>query len=146
MGEAGTAAFRLPLPDGWADHTAVTLAGPVGADGAVPNIVVTQAMLCASMGLGGFADGQQNLLRDQTNTYELLSNEHADVAGESALIRMIRFTVGESDPLRQLQAFLVQDGVGYAITCTTSEAGFAQAEADFRACIDGFALTVKSSS
>ncbi len=64
------------------------------------------------MGLGGFADGHAHLLRDQVDSFELLSNGWETVDGQRALVRMVRFRVGESEPLVQLQAFTVRDGLG----------------------------------
>ena len=69
-----TDAFDLPLPAGWSDRTAVTIAAPGGADGYVPNLVITREALCDGMGLAGFADGHANLMRDQVDACELLSN------------------------------------------------------------------------
>ncbi len=37
--------FELPLPEGWSDRTAVTLAGPASVGGYVPNVVVTREAL-----------------------------------------------------------------------------------------------------
>ena len=136
----GTDAFRLPLPDGWADHTVVTIAGPALDDGFVPNVVVTCQLLCRSLGLGGFADGQQNLMRDEVARYELLANEHRAIAGERALVRIVRFRLDEDALFRQLQAFLVHDGVGYTISCTASEQHFDQVERAFAEVLDGFRL------
>ena len=136
----GTDAYRLPLPDGWADHTAITVAGVAAADGVVPNVVVTRQLLCQGLGLGGFADGQQNLMRDQVDRYELLANEPREIAGVRALVRTARFELGDGPPLRQQQAFLLHDGVGYTISCTASDAGFDDVEETFVSILDGFQL------
>ena len=140
VSSVGTDAYRLPLPDGWADRTAVTISGAASADGVVPNVVVTRQLLCASLGLGGFADGQQNLMRDEVDRYELLANEHREVAGARALVRTVRFALGGGPPLRQQQAFLLHEGSGYTISCTASESGFDEVEPAFAAILDGFEL------
>jgi len=131
-----TDAYQLPLPAGWSDRTAVTLAAPAAADGSVPNLVITREALCQGMGLGGFADGHANLMRDQVAAYELLSNGWETLDGERTLVRIVRFEVGES-VLMQLQAFFVRDGLGYAICGTATEQAFPEAEPAFREALDG---------
>ena len=74
----------------------------------------------------------RNLMRDQVDAYELLSNGWETLDGERALVRIVRFQVADSTPLVQLQAFLVRDGLGYAICGTATEAAFAEAEPAFR--------------
>jgi hypothetical protein len=137
-----TDAYQLPLPAGWSDRTAVTLAAPAAADGSVPNVVITREALCEGMGLAGFADGNAYLMRDQVDEFELLSNGWETLDGERALVRMIRFQVADSVPLMQLQAFLVRDGLGYVISCTATEAAFPEAEPAFRSALEGLRFTV----
>jgi hypothetical protein len=132
-----TDAYQLPLPAGWSDRTAVTLAAPAAADGSVPNLVITREALCGGMGLGGFADGHANLMSDQVDDFELLSNGWEELDGERTLVRIVRFQIAGSAPLVQLQAFLVRDGLGYAICGTASEAAFPEAEPAFREALDG---------
>jgi hypothetical protein len=133
-----TDAYLLPLPAGWSDRTAVTLSAPAAADGSVPNLVITREALCEGMGLAGFADGHENLLRDQVDSFELLSNGWETIDGRRALVRMVRFRVGESEPLVQLQAFMLLDGLGYVICGTATEQAFEGAEPAFREALDGF--------
>ncbi len=137
MATVRTDAYALPLPAGWSDRTAVTLAAPAAADGSVPNLVITREALCAGMALGGYADGHANLMRDQVDDYELLSNGWEELDGERTLVRMVRFRVGESVALVQLQAFLVRDGLGYTICGTATEGAFPAAEPAFREAMDG---------
>ena len=137
MATVRTDAYQLPLPAGWSDRTAVTIVAPAAPDGSVPNLVITREALCAGMGLAGFADGHANLMRDQVDAYELLSNAWEELGGERALVRTVRFQVADSAPLVQLQAFLVRDGLGYAICGTATEEAFANAEPAFREVLDG---------
>jgi hypothetical protein len=137
-----TDAYQLPLPAGWSDRTAVTITAPAAADGSVPNLVITREALCSGMGLAGFADGHANLMRDQVERYELLSNGWEALDGERALIRVVRFQVGDSAPLMQLQAFFLRDGLGYAVCGTATEEVFAQFERSFREVLDGLRFTV----
>ncbi|MDX6561322.1 MAG: hypothetical protein QOD65_1136 [Gaiellales bacterium] len=137
MATVRTDAYQLPLPAGWSDRTAVTMAAPAADDGSVPNLVITREALCGGMGLAGFADGHANLMRDQVDAYELLSNGWEALDGERTLVRMVRFQVGESVPLVQLQAFFVRDGLGYAICATATELAFPEAEPAFREALDG---------
>jgi hypothetical protein len=132
-----TDAYQLPLPAGWSDRTAVTIAAPAAADGSVPNLVITREALCNGMALGGFADGHANLMRDQVDAYELLSNGWEELDGERTLVRMIRFQIADSPPFVQLQAFFVRDGLGYAICGTATEEAFPEAEPAFREALDG---------
>jgi hypothetical protein len=130
--------FDLPLPDGWSDRTAVTLAGPASVDGYVPNVVVTREALCSNLGLGGFADGHLRLLRDQAEEVSVLSTEETQLGGTRAIVRTVRFRVGDSASLVQLQAFVVGNGMGYALVGTTGESAFADAEPSLRSIIEGF--------
>jgi hypothetical protein len=132
-----TDAYQLPLPAGWSDRTAVTIAAPAASDGSVPNLVITREALCGGMGLAGFADGHANLMRDQVDTYELLSNGWEALDGERALVRTVRFQLADAAPLIQLQAFFVRDGLGYAICGTATEEVFAEFEPAFRGVLDG---------
>jgi hypothetical protein len=137
-----TDAYQLPLPVGWSDRTAVTITAPAAADGSVPNLVITREALCGGMGLAGFADGHANLMRDQVGKYELLSNGWDELDGERALIRVVRFQVGDSAPLVQLQAFFLREGLGYAVCGTATEEVFAQYESSFREVLDGLRFAV----
>jgi hypothetical protein len=141
VSSVSAADFDLPLPDGWSDRTAVTLAGPASVDGYVPNVVVTREALCSNLGLGGFADGHLRLLREHAEEVSVLSTEETQLGGTRALVRTIRFRVGDSQALVQLQAFAVANGVGYALVGTTGETAFADAEPSLRTIIDGFRLT-----
>jgi hypothetical protein len=132
-----TDAYQLPLPAGWSDRTAVTIAAPAAADGSVPNLVITREALCDGMGLAGFADGHANLMRDQVDAFELLSNGWEELDGERTLVRMIRFRIADSAPFVQLQAFFVRDGLGYVACGTATEEAFAEAEPAFREALDG---------
>ena len=137
MATVRTDAFQLPLPAGWSDRTAVTIVAPAAADGSVPNLVITREALCDGMGLAGFADGHGHLMRDQVDGFELLSNGWETLDGRRALVRIVRFQIADSDWFVQLQAFLVHDGLGYAICGTATESAFPTAEAVFRETLDG---------
>ena len=137
MATVRTDAYQLPLPAGWSDRTAVTIVAPAAADGSVPNLVITREALCDGMGLAGYADGHANLMRDQVDGFELLSNGWEELDGQRALVRIVRFQVADTAPLVQLQVFLVRDGLGYAVCGTASETAFADAEPAFREVLDG---------
>jgi hypothetical protein len=136
--------FDLPLPAGWSDRTAVTIAGPVGVDGYVPNVVVTREALCSGLGLGGFAEGHLRLLREHAEEVSVLATEETQLAGNRALIRTVRLRIGDSPALLQLQAFVVANGIGYALTGTAGEGSFAAAEPDLRSVIEGFRLSTEA--
>jgi hypothetical protein len=132
--------FDLPLLDGWSDRTAVTLAGPASVDGYVPNVIVTREALCSSLGLGGFAEGHLRLLREHAEEVSVLSTEETQLGGTRALVRTVRFRVGDAPALVQLQAFVVANDLGYALVGTTGEASFADAEPALRTIFAGFRL------
>jgi hypothetical protein len=136
--------FDLPLPDGWSDRTAVTISGPVRVDGYVPNVVVTREALCSSLGLGGFAEGHLRLLREQAEEVSVLSTEETQLGGTRALVRTVRFRVGDSAPLVQLQAFVVANGIGYALVGTAGGETFPEAEPELRAIVEGFRLSTEA--
>jgi hypothetical protein len=132
--------FDLPLLDGWSDRTAVTLAGPASVDGYVPNVIVTREALCSGLGLGGFAEGHLRLLREHAEEVSVLSTEETQLGGTRALVRTVRFRVGDAPALVQLQAFVVANDLGYALVGTTGEASFADAEPALRTIFEGFRL------
>jgi hypothetical protein len=99
--------------------------------------VITREALCDGMGLAGYADGHASLMRDQVDSFELLSNGWEELDGERALVRIVRFELGDSPALVQLQAFFVRDGLGYVICGTATESAFAVAEPSFREVLDG---------
>jgi hypothetical protein len=136
--QARAAGYTVPVPAGWADRSVTTLTAPPTDEGYVPNVVVTREALCQGMGLGGFADGYQNLLVDQVSAYRVLSTEHAELGGERALVRTVRWQLGQEQPVVQLQAFCTRDGIGYAFVATAAEDGFADAEPAFREALAGF--------
>ena len=138
MGTVRATAFELPLPPGWADRTTVTVAGPRTQDGYIPNLVVTQEALCAGMGLHGFAEGHANLVQLHASEFAVLSREECELAGERALTRLVRWRLGDEPALVQLQAFVVRDGIGYALVGTATEDAFPDAEPHLRAMVDGF--------
>jgi hypothetical protein len=139
-----TADFELPLPEGWSDRTAVTLAGPVSVGGYVPNVVVTREALCSNLGLAAFADGHLRLLREHAEEVSVLSTDEARLGGTRALVRTVRFRVGDTPALVQLQAFVVANGTGYALVGTTGEQAFPDAEPELRAIMEGFRLSTEA--
>jgi hypothetical protein len=52
--------------------------------------------------------------------------------------------VGDSPALLQLQAFVVANGIGYALTGTAGEGSFATAEPELRAVVEGFRLSTEA--
>jgi hypothetical protein len=136
-----TSDFEVPLPEGWSDRTAVTLAGPASVGGYVPNVVVTREALCSNLGLAGFADGHLRLLREHAEEVSVLSTEDARLGSTRALVRTVRFRVGDTPPLVQLQAFVVANGTGYALVGTTGEEAYPAAEPELRAIMEGFRLS-----
>jgi hypothetical protein len=131
----------VPVPDGWSERTATSLIAPPAGDGYAPNVVVTRERLCDGMGLGGFADGHGNLIQEHAPSYAVLATEHGEIDGERALLRTVRFSVGQAPPVLQLQAFCVRDGYGYAVIGTAGEESFAEAEPVFRATLESFRFT-----
>lgn len=136
--QARASGYSLAVPAGWVDRSVTTLTAPPTDDGYVPNVIVTREALCQGMGLGGFADGYANLLSDQVSSYRVLDTEQAEIGGERALVRTVRWQLGEEEPVVQLQAFCTRDGIGYAIVATAAEDGFAAAEPAFREALAGF--------
>ena len=70
----------------------------------------------------------------------MVRSEETRIGGERAIVRLVRFRVGDQPALVQLQALLVRNDVGYAIVGTATEADFAAVEPQLRAAIDGFDL------
>ena len=134
----GTAAYTLPLPEGWTDRTAVTLVAPPSGEGFSANVVVTRQALCDNLGLGGFADGHAALIREHATEYAVLATEHGELDGERCLLRTVRWRVGDEPAVQQLQAFCVRDGHGVAVIGSAAAERFAEAEPYFRRTLDGF--------
>jgi hypothetical protein len=133
-----TGEYVLARPAGWSDRTTTALLAPPTPGGFVPNLVVTREPLCESMGLGGFAEGHANLIREHATSFVVVSSEEARLGGERALLRLVRWQVAEHEPVLQLQAFCVRDGQGYALIGTAAERDFAKAEPSFRAALEAF--------
>ncbi len=139
MSEVRTDAFALPLPEGWADRTVVTLAGPADADGYAPNIVVTREALCDHMGLGGFSQGWQALLADQVPVTPLAPVEHTEIAGRPANVRIVSWAAA-GVRLTQIAFLFVDHEIGYAVVGTCTEDRFTEFEPVFRSVAAGFQL------
>ena len=142
MSSVSAGDFDLPLPDGWSDRTAVTLAGPASVDGYVPNVVVTREALCSNLGLGGFADGHLRLLREHAEEVSVLSTEETQLGETRALVRTVRFRVGDSPALVQLQAFVV--GERHRATRSSARPGSRPSPTpspSLRSIIEGFRLS-----
>ncbi len=137
-GLVGTAAFTLPIPDGWVDRTVVTITGHA-EDGFAPNVVVTSERLCDNMGLGGFSSGWLNRLAEEVPVVEERAVEHVDVAGVRAHVRVVSWHAAGLR-LRQIAALLVHGESAYAIVGTATEWTFDDLERSFRTLLDGFQL------
>lgn len=138
MSEVRTDAFALPLPEGWADRTVVTLAGPPD-DGYAPNIVVTREALCDHMGLGGFSQGWQAMLADQVPVTPLRPVEHTEIAGRPANVRTVSWAAAGLR-LTQIAFLFVDSEIGYAVVGTCTDDRFAELEPTFRSVAAGFQL------
>jgi hypothetical protein len=139
VSEVRTDAFALPLPEGWADRTVVTLAGPADADGYAPNIVVTREALCDHMGLGGFSQGWQALLADQVPVTPLAPVEHTEIAGRPANVRIVSWAAA-GVRLTQIAFLFVDHEIGYAVVGTCTADRFGEFEPLFRSAAAGFQL------
>jgi hypothetical protein len=139
VSEVRTDAFALPLPEGWADRTVVTLAGPADAGGYAPNIVVTREALCDHMGLGGFSQGWQALLADQVPVTPLAPVEHTEIAGRPANVRIVSWAAA-GVRLTQIAFLFVDHEIGYAVVGTCTEDRFEELEPVFRSVAAGFQL------
>ena len=138
MSEVRTDAFALPLPEGWADRTVVTLAGP-SDDGYAPNIVVTRETLCDHMGLGAFSQGWEAMLADQVPVTPLRPVEHTEVAGRPANVRIVSWAAAGLR-LTQIAFLFVDNETGYAVVGTCTDDRFAELEPTFRSVAAGFQL------
>jgi hypothetical protein len=139
VSEVRTDAFALPLPEGWADRTVVTLAGPADVAGYAPNIVVTREALCDHMGLGGFSQGWQALLADQVPVTPLGPVEHTEIAGRPANVRIVSWAAA-GVRLTQIAFLFVDHEIGYAVVGTCTEDRFVEFEPVFRSVAAGFQL------
>jgi hypothetical protein len=138
VSEVRTDAFALPLPEGWADRTVVTLAGP-DPEGYAPNIVVTRETLCDHMGLGGFSQGWLTMLADQVPVTPLRPVEHTEIAGRPANVRIVSWAAAGLR-LTQIAFLFVDNEVGYAVVGTCPDDRFAELEPVFRSVAAGFQL------
>jgi hypothetical protein len=59
---------------------------------------------------------------------------------------MVRFRIRDAEPLMQLQAFTLRDGLGYVICGTATEPAFESAEPAFREALDGLRFAPPSGS
>jgi hypothetical protein len=139
VSEVRTDAFALPLPEGWADRTVVTLAGPADHSGYAPNIVVTREVLCDHMGLGAFSQGWQTLLSDQVPVTPHGEVEQTEIAGRRANIRTVSWAAAGVH-LTQIAFLFVEGELGYAIVGTCTHDRFGEFEPVFRQVAAGFKL------
>jgi hypothetical protein len=138
VSEVRNDAFALPLPEGWADRTVVTLAGP-DDEGYAPNIVVTRETLCDHMGLGGFSQGWQTMLAEQVPVTPLRPVEHTEIAGRPANVRIVSWAAAGLR-LTQIAFLFIDNEVGYAVVGTCTDDRFAELEPVFRSVAAGFQL------
>jgi hypothetical protein len=136
--EARTGHYALPLPEEWADRTVTTLVGPFQPGGYAPNVVVTRELLCDNLGLGGFADGQAALIRDQATEFAVVATEHGTLDGERAILRTTRWRIPDETEITQLSAYCLRDGHGIGVVCTAPTHAFPEAEPGFRSLLAGF--------
>ena len=137
MRELRHGALRVPLPDGWDDRTTLTLAGPEQSDGLAPTLIVLRERVPPATAPTALADGHLEVLCQTAPGAAVLHSETARIDGCDAVVRVVRFQVGDAPPLVQLQAFFVRDEVGHAIVGTAGAEGFAAAEPCFREVIEG---------
>ena len=139
MSEVRTDAFALPLPEGWADRTVVTLAGPAD-DGYAPNVVVTREVLCDHMGLGAFSQGWQTLLvRPGAGNPPRPGRARPRSRGAGRRSASSRGAAAGVH-LTQIAFLFVEGELGYAIVGTCTHDRFEEFEPVFRQVAAGFKL------
>lgn len=136
--EIRTGGFSVSVPTGWEDRTVATMTGPA-VDGVATNIVVTRERLCDHMGLGAFASGWVQRLREELPVRELRPPRQAEVAGVRAQVRTLGWA-GDGVSVVQLVALFVAGDDGYAVVGTAAERALAELDEGFRVAVDGLRL------
>ena len=121
-----TADFELPLPAGWSDRTAVTLAAPVASDGYAPNLVVTREPLPKGTSLRTFAGRQMTNVGKALPGFQLQGSRDETVGGRPAVTYDFSWE-GDSGPLAQRQVLVAVDDKIYCITYSLHRAEVAKA-------------------
>lgn len=127
--------FLTSAPDGWDDRSVVTLVGPAGADGFVPNIVVTRDRIDADTTLEKYVADQSQLLQSAVGDLELLDEERGVLHGMPAVHRTVRCTA-EGRVMVQRQTYVQHRRTIIVVTCTASVDTYSTHAEDFRRFVD----------
>ncbi|MBP1730039.1 MAG: hypothetical protein H6Q55_468 [Deltaproteobacteria bacterium] len=113
--------FSLAFPEGWADKTLFTLAGPV-TDGIQHNITVAVDEEAGNQSLRDYADWSILALEEELKGCRVLKEEEVKLANGLPAYRVI-FSWWPSDELRvyQEQVLVLAGSRGYRLTATFSK-------------------------
>ena len=122
--------IEVPMPTGWEDHSLISLRGTLphttgsGEPDKTLSIVLSKQAVPAGFDLEEFATEQETVMQEMAAEVEVLDRDTITVepSDRQVSIREYRITVGNDEPVQQMQAYFLSAGRVYIVT-GTSETG-----------------------
>lgn len=131
--------FVTELPDGWQDHSMVTLVNAADAGGFAPNIIVMRQAVAPETSIEDYAHEQRRITEAEIPDLEVLDERVAQVGGAPAFQRLQRF-VAQGHALQQAQTYVLGDREIFVLTCTATLEKFDDQIPYFRRVVENFRL------
>jgi hypothetical protein len=144
---AGTGTYSITAPEGWTKKdtvmsglslTAITSPIEGSNDNFMENInVVTEK--AKGYDLDAYTEANQKNMVIQTSGFETLDKGETTIGGMPA--KWILYNCSYSGySLKNTVYFIVKNGIGYVITCTSTKAKFDKYQTEFKSCVNSFTI------
>jgi hypothetical protein len=132
--------WQTAMPENWVDRSMITIVGETGASGIAANIVVTHEIVEENTLLEDYAAVQKEGMLTELKTLEILDERSAEINGLKSFQRLQRFSI-EGLNIQQVQTFILQGNMIFAITGTAAIEDFNNSINAFREFTENFRLT-----
>ncbi|MBC7644866.1 MAG: DcrB-related protein [Thermoleophilia bacterium] len=130
-------AFEIGYPEGWDDHSTITMIGPLEVQFS-PNVQVNQEKLPSGQSAADFFSAQRAEMAKDLELFRLLDHGERSLGGERAVYHMYTWRIPQGVQIRQLQVATIRNDKLYTVTCSAKEASWDGVDAAFDMIIAGF--------
>lgn len=129
--------FEIGFPTGWADHSTITMIGPLEPEFS-PNVQVNQEALPAGQSAADFFSAQRAEMARDLEEFKLIDHGERMLGGERAVYHSYSWRIPQGTLIRQLQVATIRHERLYTVTCSARETTWAGVDAAFDMIVAGF--------
>jgi hypothetical protein len=130
-------AFEIGHPEGWTDHSTITMIGP-DRPGFAPNVQVNQEAVPREVSAQQYFAQQRAEMSKDLAECRVIEQGDRLIDGLRAEYHVYTWRIPQGTVIRQLQYAVVRGGTLYTITCSAAESDWMMFDAGFDMIVAGF--------